>query len=140
MSSSRYVCIVEDQADFRFLLQVLFKRSLSAYPVRFFSSGEDLLQALPTLSPLPDLILLDRHMPGLDGHKTLLRLKEHRLHRLIRVVMMSAEASPAEINDCYLAGANSFIRKELDFESLGKLLLAVCQYWLELNEPCGALQ
>ena len=48
--------------------------------------------------------------------------------------MMSADASVDEVNDCYEAGANSFLRKSIHLDSLGQQLEMVCQYWLEANE------
>lgn len=128
------VCIVDDTADYRFLVQFLFKRHFPQYSLTLFTDGEDLLAALPELNPLPSLILLDRHMPELDGHQTLLRLKGQLTYKKIPVVMMSADATDAEINDCYEAGANSFLRKSIHLDSLKQQLEVVCQYWLEANQ------
>ncbi len=49
-------------------------------------------------------------------------------------MMMSADASIAEINNCYEAGVNSFMAKEVTFDSLKEKVSLVCQYWLELNQ------
>ncbi|GAB3047262.1 response regulator [Spirosoma pulveris] len=134
MASIPLVCVVDDQADFRFLLQQIFQRYCPAYPVRFFDSGYALLDELPQLSPKPSLILLDRHMPVLDGHQTLLALKGHSAHKKIPVIMMSAEASAFEINDCYEAGVNSFLMKKLDLHAMKAMIEAVCHYWLEISQ------
>ena len=133
MALTRLIYVVDDSADYRFLLQQLFSRFLPAYPVRFFASGQALLEELTDSRPHPGLIVLDRHMPGLDGHQTLQRLKQHPDHRIIPVVMMSADASSSEIEDCYQAGVNSFLFKPIDGESLRASLSLICQYWLELN-------
>lgn len=133
MASTLSVCIVDDAADYRLILKQLFNRYFSAYPVSFFTDGRNLLDGLVQLEPLPSLILLDRHMPILDGHQTLLRLKEHPDYKKIPVVMMSADASIEEINGCYEAGVNSFLRKPISFDILKKQLDIVCQYWLEMN-------
>ena len=134
MNSSRLTCIVEDQADYRFLLQKLFTINFPDYPVRLFPNGKALLEELPQINPMPALVLMDRHMPELDGYQTLLRLKKDPLHQSIPVVMMSAQATPAEIKDCYQAGANSFLKKQIDFSLLMETISRTGQYWLELNQ------
>ncbi|GAB3642692.1 response regulator [Spirosoma arcticum] len=136
MDSYGLLCIVDDDADYRFLVQQVFSRFLSAYPMRLFPSGKALLDELPQMSEQPNLILLDRHMPDLDGHQTLLYLKQQSAYQKIPVVMMSAHASLFEIEDCYKAGVNSFLFKKSGLAPLKDTLSAVCQYWLELNrEP-----
>ena len=134
MTTKPLICIIDDAADYRFLVQFLFKRHFPHYSVALFSEGREFLDELAELNPLPSLILLDRHMPGLDGHQTLLCLKGQLTYKKIPVVMMSADASVDEINGCYEAGANSFLRKSIHLDSLGPQLELVCQYWLEANE------
>ncbi|MFD2569575.1 PleD family two-component system response regulator [Spirosoma soli] len=133
MTAAPLVCIVDDTADYRFLLEELFSHYLPTYSVRFFTDGRDFLNQLPFLSSLPNLVLLDQHMPILDGHETLLFLKEQSRYKKIPVVMMSADASAEEINDCFETGVNSFLRKPTDFTLLKEQLGLTCRYWLEFN-------
>lgn len=134
MSQSTLICVVDDQADFRLILQQLFKQIIPAYPVRFFASGQALLEALSHLHSPPGLILLDRHMPHLNGYQALVELKAHTAYKKIPVVMMSADASTAEMNECYEAGANSFLVKQLDFPVLNAMIQGICRYWVKLNQ------
>jgi CheY-like chemotaxis protein len=134
MLSSGPTCLVDDSADYRALLQFYFNRHFPQYSFRVFPGGQSLLDALPQMDTLPNLILLDRHMPGLDGHQTLTILKQHPTYKRIPVVMMSAEASETEINGCYESGANSFLKKNPRSGSLEESLLTICRYWLELNQ------
>ncbi|GAB4023816.1 response regulator [Spirosoma koreense] len=134
------ICIVDDSVNYRLLVQQVFSRFLTAYPLRIFASGQALLEALNHLSPAPSLIVLDRHMPWLDGHQTLLALKQHPTLRTIPVVMMSTDASFLEIDQCYQAGVNSFLLKPVDINSVRKTMETLCQYWLELNrQPTAGL-
>ena len=133
MTITPLVCIVDDAADYRLILKQLFSRHFAAYSVSFFRDGSDFLDGFPQIAPLPSLILLDRHMPILDGYQTLLRLKGHSVYKKIPVVMMSAKASIEEINECYEAGVNSILRKSLDLDSMKNQMNTVCQYWLEMN-------
>lgn len=127
------VCIIDDGVDYRFLVQQIFSRYLPTYSLSLFSDGRNFLDKLPQLDQLPSLILLDRHMPNLNGHQTLLFLKGHPAYKKIPVVMMSADASIEEINACYEASVNSFLHKSLSFELMKNQMTIVCQYWLEMN-------
>lgn len=73
------VYVVDDGADYRFLVQQAFSRFLPQYTLALFAGGNALLQHLQTNSVRPSLILLDLHMPGMSGLQTLMRLKQNRL-------------------------------------------------------------
>ena len=135
MNKVGLICVVDDQADLRFIFQKLFSLSFPQYPLRLFEHGQALLDELPKLEQLPSLILMDRHMPVLNGYQTLLQLKQNPIYQLIPVVMMSAEASSDEIRACYRAGANSFLRKPIDFQSQLERITQIGQYWLQANLP-----
>ncbi|SFF29437.1 response regulator [Spirosoma endophyticum] len=139
MKSSGLTCIVDDNPDFRILIHHFFTQSCPQHSILLFASGQALLDALPQMSPPPSLILLDRHMPGLDGHQTLELLKQHPIYKRIPVVMISAQASRKEIDGCYESGVNSFLSKNPDFTSLQEALSTVCRYWLDLNLIPSAL-
>lgn len=63
---------------------------------------------------LPDLILLDLHLPDLPGHKVLARLQRDKLTRDIPVVVISADATARQIERLMAAGARSYLTKPLD--------------------------
>lgn len=133
MNGVQWVCVVDDKADLRFILKKMFNLSFPQYPIRLFENGRILLDKLPHQDLLPSLILMDYHMPVLDGYQTLCQLKQHPVHQVIPVVMMSAEASKSQIQACYRAGANSFLRKPIDFSAQLDLISQLGQYWLQTN-------
>lgn len=137
MKSTPLTCVVDDAADYRFLLQQLFERFMPDYPVRFFADGQALLDEFDHVELRPGLVILDRHMPRLDGHQTLLLLRAHPNCGTIPIVMMSADASLQEIEGCYKAGANSFLIKKQNVQDLKRVLNAICQYWLVINQSVG---
>lgn len=133
MKIEQYLCIVDDQADWRFILEKLFALSFPHYPIRLFEHGQALLDDLAQTDLLPSLILMDRHMPVLDGLQTLRQLKQNPAYQPIPVVIMSAEATSTEIRDLFRAGANSFVRKPMDFTEQMEIVSLVGKYWLETN-------
>jgi len=85
-------------------------------------------------SDLPQVVLLDLKMPRLDGLEVLRRIRENETTRMLPVVMLTTSSEERDRIESYKLGANSYIRKPVDF---GQFLEAVQQlglYWLVLNE------
>jgi signal transduction histidine kinase/CheY-like chemotaxis protein len=74
---------------------------------------------------IPDLILLDLHLPGLHGDEVLRRLRANPATADIPVAILSAEASPATIRDMHASGVIAYLTKPLDLTELGRLLDSV---------------
>ncbi|CAN5219671.1 response regulator [soil metagenome] len=134
--------VVDDEADYRFLVNQVFTRFLPQYTVRFFASGFELHEHILTESgssgkenraARPGLILLDLHMPEFSGLQTLTYLKQHLYWRRIPAVIMSSSLSIEEKAACYDAGANSFLNKPTELNQLTETMKSVCRYWLEFN-------
>lgn len=79
--------------------------------------------------PLPELILLDLRLPGIDGYEVLETLKEDATTRSIPVVVLSTSDRPHDINRCYAAGANAFVTKPLDYAEFSRRVLDICHFW-----------
>ncbi|MDB5244120.1 MAG: response regulator receiver protein [Spirosoma sp.] len=135
MTHLTLVFVVDDSADFRLLVQAVFKRFLPAYELRLFASGEALRHHALRTPERPGLILLDYHMQGLTGHHILQLLKRHPDWQTIPVAMLSSDASEGEMEACYRTGANSFLKKPIGLVALQGLLESVCHYWLDVNQP-----
>ncbi|GAB3966593.1 hypothetical protein GCM10028806_07280 [Spirosoma terrae] len=141
-NGSGQVYIVDDEYDYRFLVEQVFMRFLPQYTVRFFTSGDDLLghvlsqttQGEYLGNDFPSLILLDMHMPGQNGLQTLLEVRQHKVWKQIPIVMMSNATSQQERDSCYIAGVNSFLIKPIGLNRLLETMEAVCKYWLQLNQ------
>lgn len=133
------IYLVDDAVDFRFLIQQVFNLFLPQYPVRFFTDGADLMQHIEAFpaeggDAKPKLIVLDVDMPLLNGIETLERLKQRPDWQTIPVVMMTNRDAHEYMQDCYELGANAFLLKPLDLNTLKGLMTLLCQFWIELNQ------
>lgn len=81
----------------------------------------------------PRLILLDLKMPRLGGIEVTRTLKEDERTRRIPIVIMTSSKEESDIVDSYNLGANSYIVKPLDFESLADVARQAGFYWLAIN-------
>jgi chemotaxis family two-component system response regulator Rcp1 len=80
---------------------------------------------------LPDLVLLDLHMPRLDGLEVLAQVRRHPETKLLPIVVWTTSCEQDDIRAAYAAGANSYIEKPHDYERLRAILETVLRYWLD---------
>ncbi len=84
---------------------------------------------------MPDLILLDLKLPKIDGLGVLRRMRASENTRLTPVVVLTSSREERDIIESYDLGANSYIRKPVDFEQFTRAVGQIKLYWLDLNEP-----
>jgi two-component system response regulator len=82
---------------------------------------------------LPRLVLIELRLPRLDATEILRTLRANPRTATVPVVVLSSSAEPRELTQCYQAGANSCIRKPIDFPEFAEALRATGRYWLALN-------
>jgi len=136
------VLLVEDNPDdAEFTLRALRKANLGLRVARV----EDGVQALEFVfgtgshaqragAALPRVMLLDLKLPKVDGLEVLRRIKGDARTRLLPVVMLTSSRERRDIDACYLAGANSYIVKPVEYAELIAKLGDLVRYWLQLNE------
>lgn len=87
---------------------------------------------------LPALVLLDLKMPKVDGQEVLRRIRADERTRRLPVVILTSSKEEQDLMDGYNGGANSYIRKPVDFAQLTEVVRQLGLYWLVLNEtPCS---
>lgn len=136
----RSILLVEDNADDELLtLRALSKNNI-ANPVVVARDGAEAIEWLlgtngSPLTALPALVLLDLKLPKLDGLEVLQRLRAAPRTRRLPVVVLTSSKEECDLVEAYDRGANSYVRKPVDFaafvEAVGRLGL----FWLMLNEP-----
>lgn len=85
-------------------------------------------------SVMPQVILLDLKLPKVDGLEVLRRLRADERTRLLPVVILTSSDEEQDIIDSYNLGANSYIRKPVDFVQFAEAIRQLGLYWLVLNE------
>lgn len=83
---------------------------------------------------LPQLILLDLKLPKLDGHEVLRRIRSDERTRLLPVVILTTSVEDRDRLEGYRLGANSYVRKPVDFSEFADAVVQMGLYWLVLNE------
>ncbi len=118
------ILIVDDNPSNIFVLEEMLRDS---YHVETAESGEEALDI--AVDFLPDLVLLDIMMPGIDGYETCRRMRENPIFSGMKIVMVSAKAMKAERLQGYEVGADDYVTKPFDDDEL----LAKVQVYVRLK-------
>ena len=116
------VAVVEDNADNRLLLQAILD---GLYDVVEYENGVDALAGLA--AHLPDLVLLDISLPGMDGNEILARIRADETLRRLPVIALTAHAMAGDREKYLAAGFNDYITKPIVDETL---LLGAMEKWI----------
>jgi len=83
---------------------------------------------------LPEVVLLDLKLPKIDGLEVLRRLRADERTRLLPVVILTSSGEEQDLVTGYRLGANSYIRKPVDFDQFVEAVRNLGLYWLVLNQ------
>jgi CheY-like chemotaxis protein len=86
------------------------------------------------MSVMPQIILLDLKLPKIDGLEVLRRLRNDERTKLLPVVVLTSSKEERDLTESYSLGANSYIRKPVNFAQFTEAIRQLGLYWLVLNE------
>jgi len=140
---SKIILLVEDNPDDAKLTLRAFKRSNMANPIVVARDGVEALDfvfargayAERAGKPLPTLIILDLKLPRLDGLGVLRAVRGDERTRLIPVVVLTSSKEEQDLIHSYALGANSYVRKPVDFTEFLEAARVLGIYWLMMNQP-----
>jgi two-component system response regulator len=140
---SKCILLVEDNEDDAALALRALRTNRIANDVVHARDGADARDYLFGLGDhaardvceLPQLVLLDLKLPKLDGLDVLRRIRADARTRFIPVVVLTSSDEEDDLVRSYGLGANSFIRKPVDFDAFMDTIRQTSVYWLVVNEP-----
>lgn len=131
----RSIFLVEDNPDDeRLTLRALRKGRITNH-IEVARDGEEALRKLLNADPLPSVVLLDLKLPKIDGLEVLQRLRTNQRTRLIPVVILTSSNEQRDIVKSYNLGANSYVRKPVDFKQFTDAVYQLGLYWAVINQP-----
>jgi DNA-binding response OmpR family regulator len=133
--SSTCIALVEDNPDDEALTMRALKRHGIANQIVVLRDGVEALDFLLDRSkPLPHLVLLDLKLPRVDGLEVLKRLRSEPRTELLPIVILTSSKEERDVIDGYRLGANSYVRKPVDFNEFSEAVRQLGLYWLVLNQ------
>lgn len=138
----KVILLVEDNPDDVALTMRAFKKSKLGNEVVVARDGVEALDFLfatgafadRDASHMPELVLLDLKLPRLDGLEVLRRLRKDERTRRLPVVILTSSSEQEDMIQGYDLGANSYIRKPVDFVQFMEAVQQLGLYWLVLNQ------
>ena len=140
-NTSQLILIIEDNDDDYFATLRAFKIANLSNPIQRCTNGDQALDYLlergdfsaPNSAPRPSIILLDLNLPGADGRSILHNIKGTPSLLKIPVIVLTTSNASKDIEECYAAGANSYVQKPVDFDGFIQAISRLSEYWLEVS-------
>jgi two-component system, response regulator len=132
------ILLVEDNEDDVALTLRALRKSHVRCRVEVAADGAAALDYLvgpgAAARPQPTLVLLDLKLPKVSGLEVLTRIRAEERTRLIPVVVLTSSSEPTDLVKSYALGANSYVRKPVDFDEFAEAARQLGAYWLLINE------
>ena len=140
--TDRAILLVEDNPDDEALTLRAFKKHNITNEVVVAHDGAEALEYLfgtgryagRDLEVMPQLILLDLKLPKVDGLEVLGQIRADDRTRLLPVVVLTSSTEERDLVESYRLGANSYVRKPVDFTQFVEAARQLGLYWLLMNQ------
>ncbi len=142
MTKDKVILLVEDDPDDELLTRRALERNNICNELVVARDGEQALDYLfgtgsyegRDTSVMPQVILLDLGLPKVDGLEVLERVRSDERTRRLPVVVLTSSEEEQDRVESYVRGANSFVRKPVDFVEFAVAVQSLGMYWFVLNE------
>jgi len=142
------ILLVEDNKDDEMLTLRALRKNRILNEVVVARDGAEALDYLfgtgahegRDLSVMPQVVLLDLNLPRISGFDVLRRLRQEERTKLLAVVVLTSSKEDEDILGSYSLGANSYVRKPVDFGEFTEAIKTLGLYWLLLHQPAPALR
>ncbi len=136
------ILLIEDNPDDQALTIRALRKNNFPNPIVVVSDGIEAIEYLmgtgsyagQPINP-PGLILLDLKLPRMDGLAFLQHIRQHGPYALIPIVVLTSSNEDRDLRESYRMGANSYVRKPVDFQAFLTTVRQLGLYWMRVNHP-----
>ena len=140
------ILLVEDNPDDEFMTRRALEQNNLYNDLVVVRDGEQALDYLfgagsyegRDTTVMPQVILLDLGLPKVDGLEVLKRIRSDERTRRLPVVVLTSSGEEQDRVESYVRGANSFVRKPVDFAEFAGAVQSLGMYWFVLNETSAS--
>src|SRR5690554_991709 len=143
MTNSKIILLVEDNADDEELTLRSLRRANVANEIDIVRDGQEALDYLycegdfarRDPARVPSVVLLDLKLPKLNGLDVLRRMRDDERTLVIPVVVLTSSSEDEDMLQSYSLGANSYVRKPVNFAAFAEAVTQLGIYWMLHNQP-----
>ena len=144
MEVPTWILIADDDPNDRFLIGKLIREGGVDQELVYARDGHEVLDCLHKRGDFvdrpdgpPAVVILDHQMPGISGLEILGRIRKDPEFDLAPVVIHSGQMLPSEVRQAYRLGANAYVEKPVNYESLRRVFRELGVFWCQINvAPC----
>ncbi len=140
--TGQFILLVDDNPDDVEITLMAFRKSNIANEVVVVNDGQEALDYLHGTGAwegrnclaMPNIVLLDLNLPKVAGLQVLRRIRADAKTKLLPVVVLTTSTEDSDLVSSYDLGANSYVRKPVEFEQFVEAVRQLALYWLSVNE------